>query len=725
MSEQITPNPSVPTQIVADGLKFPKFVNSLGIIPTSYKDSMSYYECLAWLCKYLEETVIPTVNQNGEAVEELQGLYIQLNEYVTNYFDNLDVQEEINNKLDEMTETGVFQQLLSDYFSDLEELYDNRFNNLNQELNEYKEELNEDIYVQDQKIVTLENRMDTFSELPSGSTSGDAELADIRIAYDGITYANAGTSVRTQAENNHDNIENYKKTLLSYDEQFIIKNNIIVGAYYNNQGNLVSSTDTKYKAYPKIVLKAGTYLIRHVNQNFSYSIYNDTVSAISFTFIRDDTYKFTLANNSIVCLTVQYATQDMTDVFVLGTSFVNLPQTNATYLYNAEIKNDINAKIKISDTDFIDYFYQYIDNDDLIANSYYNQNAGIASTQETYFAYPKFILKAGTYYYKNISQGFTRFIDKTGTITTPLNSGSGNFTLTDNTIICVTSQKNDGSVMISNHSEFPDDNTYGNYKNTFNGLTLPFMNKIIVVDSNGNGDYDNMQDCLDNIVDSENNRYTILVLPGTYPKFSTSVGGHSGTSNIRYIDIIGLAKESCIFKDTTGNYIYPAAELRVNGTIKNISFISTNDNYTGSTGQAYAYAVHSDYGTCKMYFENCLFSSTNGPAVGIGLYQDEHISFNNCEFICNKTGSNGTDSLGALYCHTNSSDNITNQKITIDKSKLLNITGQYGLCLHRLSLSGSSTCEITYNIINGVNGPSVELHNGWNKSYSYGNNVNI
>ena len=80
MSENITNNPSVPSQVVAE-VTFPKFINNLGIIPTSYKDSMSYYECLAWLCKYLEETVIPSVNQNGEAVQELQGLYNELQSY--------------------------------------------------------------------------------------------------------------------------------------------------------------------------------------------------------------------------------------------------------------------------------------------------------------------------------------------------------------------------------------------------------------------------------------------------------------------------------------------------------------------------------------------------------------------------------------------------------------------------------------------------------------------
>ena len=111
---EITNNPSVPTQKVAE-VKFPKFIANLGIIPTSYKDSMSYYECLAWLCKFLEETVIPTINQNGEAVEELQALYIELNSYVTNYFNNLDVQEEINNKLDEMAEEGTLDEIIAEY----------------------------------------------------------------------------------------------------------------------------------------------------------------------------------------------------------------------------------------------------------------------------------------------------------------------------------------------------------------------------------------------------------------------------------------------------------------------------------------------------------------------------------------------------------------------------------------------------------------------------------
>ena len=86
---------------------------TIGELPSSYIETMSYYEMLVWFCEYLRNTVIPTVNNNASAVQELQQLYKDLQNYVNNYFDNLDVQEEIDNKIDDMVESGEFQQILA------------------------------------------------------------------------------------------------------------------------------------------------------------------------------------------------------------------------------------------------------------------------------------------------------------------------------------------------------------------------------------------------------------------------------------------------------------------------------------------------------------------------------------------------------------------------------------------------------------------------------------
>lgn len=130
-------------QIIVKNAPFKRFCMSIGAIPTSYLDSLDYYETLLWLIKYLEETIIPTVNNNGEAVSELQTLYIQLKDFVENYFANLDVQEEINNKLDEMVEDGTLQNIILNYIT-VEKIYNN-----------VSEMVNDEGIQKNQKIKTL------------------------------------------------------------------------------------------------------------------------------------------------------------------------------------------------------------------------------------------------------------------------------------------------------------------------------------------------------------------------------------------------------------------------------------------------------------------------------------------------------------------------------------------------------------------------------------------
>lgn len=78
------------------------------ILPLVYDDSLSYYEVLCKLTHYVNALITRT--------DELSDLYTELKDYVDHYFDNLNVQTEINNKLDQMVSDGTMAQIIAQFF---------------------------------------------------------------------------------------------------------------------------------------------------------------------------------------------------------------------------------------------------------------------------------------------------------------------------------------------------------------------------------------------------------------------------------------------------------------------------------------------------------------------------------------------------------------------------------------------------------------------------------
>ena len=87
------------------------FCITVGELPSSYMESMTYYEMLNWLCNYIEKTVIPAINTNAEAVKEIQ-------EFLVKYEDQY---EEIK----QMMENLIIA--INQKFEVIEESLDNRF----------------------------------------------------------------------------------------------------------------------------------------------------------------------------------------------------------------------------------------------------------------------------------------------------------------------------------------------------------------------------------------------------------------------------------------------------------------------------------------------------------------------------------------------------------------------------------------------------------------------
>ena len=105
-------------------------------------------------------------------------------------------------------------------------------------------------------------RMDTFTSLPEGSTSGNAELADIRVGADGTTYDTAGNAVRGQiselksdlADTEH--ILGIDKTSIELTEHIGVVDSGFVVGHSNNDG---------YKVFTFPMIKGKKYIIKANN----------------------------------------------------------------------------------------------------------------------------------------------------------------------------------------------------------------------------------------------------------------------------------------------------------------------------------------------------------------------------------------------------------------------------------------------------------------------------
>lgn len=156
--------PLKPSQKIEYLEPLPFMCCNMGTIPTSYKEALSYEQQILWLCNYLETIVIPSLNQNANAVTELKNMFNQLmgyfillqnyvnktnkefvdylnnsltsivnfinetnnqmsdfinqtiddmKKYIDDQFDALNVQDEINKKLDEMVSDGTMDLIIN------------------------------------------------------------------------------------------------------------------------------------------------------------------------------------------------------------------------------------------------------------------------------------------------------------------------------------------------------------------------------------------------------------------------------------------------------------------------------------------------------------------------------------------------------------------------------------------------------------------------------------
>lgn len=80
-------------------------------------DALTEWQLFCKLGKEMNK-IINSENTLGTQVENVTNAFIALQNYVNNYFDNLDLQEEVNNKLNDMVADGSLQNIISVYVNE-------------------------------------------------------------------------------------------------------------------------------------------------------------------------------------------------------------------------------------------------------------------------------------------------------------------------------------------------------------------------------------------------------------------------------------------------------------------------------------------------------------------------------------------------------------------------------------------------------------------------------
>ena len=83
-------------------------------------DSLTTYELICKVVEYLNNTITQT-NNNTLQVQELAKQFNALKEYVDNYLANLDVQDEIDKKLDQLINEGKIKLELGQTYNAVDE----------------------------------------------------------------------------------------------------------------------------------------------------------------------------------------------------------------------------------------------------------------------------------------------------------------------------------------------------------------------------------------------------------------------------------------------------------------------------------------------------------------------------------------------------------------------------------------------------------------------------
>lgn len=466
-------------------------------------------------------------------------------------------------------------------------------------------------------IVIQSARIDEFTKLEEGSTTGDAELIDARVGKNGLTYNNAGDNIRNIANG----IGIIDKSILPqkvsfinieekqfFDEDLWIKNKYYV---FNETNGITTgyNSDNTWSIYEPVLLEKNTeYYIENVNGLLTFLVSLDGKKLYKKFSNIDETFtgKFTTDNYCYL-----YSTRFKTNI--------NSILVKATSMWNDGISKekeklsipnlDLNEKIEYIEKNcvFSKNTIQLINPYTLKKGYYVIYYSGYLVQKEGYYAtdYIKIDISLKYKYnwkFGNAEQG--AFYDSNKeyisgfTEASQLNSDSFIIPSSAKYIRLTLTEGQQFTSIFAQSDSVPEYVPYGGQLNYSDIKGIHQKTVDIVVDKNGTRDFTKIIDAIDSIKDSSKyNIYNIYINDGEYDILeelggqswldtitSSSSGEMFGLNIPPYVNLIGVGSVtlSCELPDSSTlaqSTKISTVNIYATNNIENLTIIAKNCRY--------------------------------------------------------------------------------------------------------------------------------------------------
>lgn len=481
-------------------------------------------------------------------------------------------------------------------------------------------------------------RIDEITTLTEGSTTGDAELADIRVGYNGTTYANAGDAVRAQVGDLHNELTNTEKGNVV---SFIDNINILYGTPVNGKYiDYTTGTEATNATWSYIIVKCdpNTYYYGFYNEGAQVAFYDEDMEYIS-GWVGNASPNRSFKSPATACfMAYSYLTSAGSPYVIRATDYVSVytdPEykvlSNKTSLMLEHFMTIFNVgKNKFNKFNIIE------------GMSFDYENGNSKFINADYCFCPDYIpCKNSTAYIMNNYAIVGEYDENHNNIITHnfTATSARTFTTNANTKYLRVGLK----IEYAESYQLEEGASATDYEPFMLVPKYPYSSgfNTIVVDPNGNGDYTTIAAACSAATSGD----TVYIKNGTYFE--------SIKINAKNLHLVGESRANTILTYSGWDYNNPPLEM-AQGSVENLTIKATN---AGEHTALKAYCMHADsnYSSSKsLSFTNVDFINEVHQAVGIGLRHNFELSFDNCSFVA--------ANQGALYCHDWETDDTSADK---------------------------------------------------------------